>query len=235
MNQDYGGDATQLKDLVRACVICPTMQHLELCWAHLEQCDCEDGVLTKCAIPAELGVLELYLRDWDVTEIAPHGFRDATYMRWLDLSHNHLSALSPAAFRGAQNLGYLDLSHNNISAVESGGVLRKLETLALRGNRIAALSSSALSGRLRTLFLDDNGMRVVEAGAFGAIPHLEHVWMGGNVLNCSSVEALLPRGVLCIEERCGVDDLGWIGDAFCNSVEDPEYDTAQCAFDGGDC
>ena len=23
--------------------------------------------------------------------------------------------------------------------------------------------------------------------------------------------------------------------AFCNSVEDPEYDTAQCAFDGGDC
>ena len=39
----------------------------------------------------------------------------------------------------------------------------------------------------------------------------------------------------CIEERCGVDDLGWIGDAFCNSVEDPEYDTAQCAFDGGDC
>ena len=39
----------------------------------------------------------------------------------------------------------------------------------------------------------------------------------------------------CVEERCGVDDLGWIGDAFCNSVEDPEYDTAQCAFDGGDC
>ena len=155
------------------------------------------------------------------------------YVEWLDLSHNHISELSPSLFDTIDNLRYLDLSHNNISVIE-GTFPRRLRTLALRGNRIAKLSSGVFSsGHLRNLFLDDNGMREVESGAFDAVPKLEHVWMGGNVLNCSRVQ--LPDGAQCLEAACGVDYLFWVGDGNCNSQVDPEYDTAQCAWDGGDC
>ena len=66
------------------------------------------------------------------------------------------------------------------------------------------------SGHLRNLFLDDNGMREVESGAFDEIPKLEHMWMGGNVLNCSSVQ--LPDGAQCLKAECGADYLLRIGD-----------------------
>ena len=58
--------------------------------------------------------------------------------------------------------------------------------------------------------------------------------MGGNELNCSSVRGSLPSGAECIDEHCGAQWLSSIGQGFCNS-EEPEYDTAQCARDGGDC
>ena len=91
------------------------------------------------------------------------------------------------------------------------------------------------SGHLRNLFLDDNGMRAVEPGAFDAVSNLEHVWLGGNELNCSSVRGSLPSGAECIEEHCGVEVLSWVGDGVCHREFDPEYATAQCAWDGGDC
>ena len=120
----------------------------------------------------------------------------------LDLSHNRISTLSASVFDRAKNLKALDLSHNNISAIE-GTFPRRLRTVALRGNRIARLSSGVFSsGHLRNLFLDDNGMREVESGAFDAVPKLEHVWLGGNVLNCSSVQLPPP---MCIEDTCDVE------------------------------
>ena len=94
------------------------------------------------------------------------------------------------------------------------------------------------SGHLRNLFLGDNGMREVhrevESGAFDAIPKLEHVWMGGNVLNCSSVQ--LPDSADCLLADCDVNNLMWVGDDKCDDDQlTEEYDSAECAWDGGDC
>ena len=67
---------------------------------------------------------------------------------------------------------------------------------------------------------------------FDAVSNLKHVWMGGNELNCSSVT--LPAGARCIEEHCGVERgvaMVLMGDGFCRT----ELDSAECAWDGGDC
>merc|ERR1719198_2843305 len=118
--------------------------------------------------------------------------------------------------------------------MKEGMFPRTLETLVFRGNRIPALPAGVLDGRLlRNLFLDGNGLQVIEPGAVEAT--LEHVWMGGNVLNCSSARSVLPRGVKCIDEHCDAKHPIWVGGGRCHRELDPQIDTAQCAWDGGDC
>ena len=77
--------------------------------------------------------------------------------------------------------------------------------------------------------------RGIEPGAFDAVSNLEHVWLGGNELNCSSVRGSLPSGVECIEEHCEVERPDDIGDGSCDREQNPEVYTARCAWDGGDC
>ena len=78
-------------------------------------------------------------------------------------------------------------------------------------------------------------MRQLDEGAFDRLPRLENFFMGGNEVNCSSVQASLPNGVRCIEAHCGVELLFYLGDGDCDVDFDPEYGKSRCAWDGGDC
>ena len=196
-------------------------------------CECEGSVLTKCAIPDALRIGILDLGDKEIADIAPGAFRSDALLS-LDLANNHMNALSASMFESAKNLMTLDLSHNNISTIDE--IPRKLQTLALRGNRLARMRSEVLSGgHLRNLLLDDNGMRQLDEGAFDRLPRLENLFMGGNEVNCSSVQVSLPNGARCIEAHCGVELLFYLGDGDCDVDFDPEYGKSRCAWDGGDC
>ena len=92
----------------------------------------------------------------------------------------------------------------------------------------------SLCKRLQRLALDDNRMLEFEPGAFDEVKYIDHVWIGGNAVNCSAVRSLLPKA-RCLEERCKIKRLSWIGNGFCERDLKPGVDTAQCAWDGGDC
>ena len=189
---------------------------------------CVGGVLTRCDIgTSTLGVQILDLKDRRITGIESSAFRDYSTLQMLSLAGNRISQLSPSVFDGAEHLVGLDLSRNSISSCE-GVFTRSLLALGLRNNRIALLRSGALSGDgIRNLLLDDNGMREAEPGAFDAMPRLELVWLGGNVLNCSSVRLSFPSGVRCLEQRCDVAGPEYIGNGYCYGQLEQNYDTAQ--------
>ena len=173
----------------------------------------------------------------------------ASGLKDIDLRHI-MQALKPdTQLAMNRNLKVLDLSYNNLTVIE-GAFPRKLRNLALRGNLLKLIKLDTLgvykyetvegkpqppNSHIRNLFLDNNNIEWVNPQAFAALPHLENVWMGGNELNCSGVRPLLPRGAACIDERCGVEYLTYIGSHLCSSRFDPEHNTAQCAYGGGDC
>ena len=201
-----------------------------------QPCRCKGGLLTSCTIPAKLGASYLDLSDRGITGAGPHAFDASPSLGWLDLSRNRITAFSTSSLEGAINLAAVDLSGNNMSTI-AGSFPQSLRTLALRGNQIAVMPSGALSssgGRMRNLFLDDNHMRQFETGAFDAVGTVDNVWVGGNRVNCSAVRSLLPKA-RCLEERCKIKRLTWIGNGFCDRDHKPNVDTAQCAWDGGDC
>ena len=211
-------------------------------------CVCEGGALVRCEVPDELDVMTLILKDRGITdvqqgkfaaslmqlvvshneirELSPDAFVSAENVWQLSLSHNRLSSVRGSSFN--DNLEFLDLQNNNISTIE-GELPHELSTLTLRNNRIATVPPGT---KLRNLFLDDNAIRALPPGAFDGTPRLEHVWIGRNRVNCSSV----PDRIACIEEHCRVRH--WLGlleisNGYCNPQRG--YDTAQCAWDGGDC
>ena len=124
--------------------------------------------------------------------------------------------------------------------IEPGALrgLRLLSTLALRSNPLTVLTAGAfeeggLDG-LRNLFMDDcDRLREVEAGALPTTP--EHVWLPGAVLSCSQIAPRLPGGATYLDGAyCDVEELMRIGTGDCDDSKG-DYDTAECAWDGGDC
>ena len=221
-------------------------------------CDCDGSVLVSCDVPNELETVLLYLEGRGITDIAknslgktlqsfslarndistlaPEALSSAEYLGFLNLGRNRFHALNPVSFESNSELRGLDLQSNNISTIEESAWPDSLVNLALRGNRIRELPAGLLDARgLRFLFIDDNGMREVEAGAFDLLPRLEHVWFGGNELDCASASAALPASVVCMEDRCDDGEFGLmpIGDGFCS--EGQGVLTKACAWDGGDC
>jgi hypothetical protein len=110
----------------------------------------------------------------------------------------------------------------------------RLKTLVLRDTQLTALKAGALAGfgQLRNLLLDGSyDLCEVEPGAFFDTPRVANVWVGGSALNCTRLG--LPGGVTCFDEvSCDVEIITWVGDGVCDGGE---YDTAACAWDGGDC
>ena len=146
-------------------------------------------------------------------------------------------ALREGAFGGLSVLLQLQLSANNISTIKPGAFrgLRSLEVLGLQNNPLPVLRAGTFEGlrRLRLLFLDDcDRLREVESGAFADTPRLEYVWVPGTALNCSRLVPQLPGDAACVSQHCDVERPDFIGDKWCDGGE---YDTAECAWDGGDC
>ena len=78
----------------------------------------------------------------------------------------------------------------------------------------------------------------VEAGAFGE--PLEHVWVTGNAnATCEGMErdGALPSGAGCTDDGVCHSLLGTaaIGNGVCSDVIDPQGNSAECLWDGGDC
>ena len=203
-------------------------------------CECDgDGVLVSCALPVELKAIKLYIHGKGITGIEPGAFEGLEYLHELSLGENNITMLREGTFDGLTQLAWgLDLSHNRISVIEPGAFdgLRLLSTLALRSNPLTVLTAGAfeeggLDG-LRNLFMDDcDRLREVEADALPFT--LDHMWLPGATLNCSQIALRLPGGAACLDGAyCDVEMITRIGEGICQGGD---YDTAECAWDGGDC
>jgi hypothetical protein len=202
-------------------------------------CTCSDkAMLDSCAIPATLGVRFFFIPSRGIRGIAPGAFGGFSTLKSLDLSRNNISSLPAGAFHGLGRITSLDLSANAIGTLGNGTFngMPTLATLVLRDNPLAVLHVGALTGLsdLRNLFLDgSNELHMVELGAFADTPRVANVWMAGSVLNCSRLG--LPGGVTCFDDvSCDVQQVTYIGDGVCDS-DYADYETAACAWDGGDC
>jgi len=200
-------------------------------------CACsDDAVLQSCDLPATLGVMYLYLDGKSIRGIAHGAFRGLSILNRLDLSRNNVSALPVGAFDGLSRLRSLDLSANAMDTLGTGvfASVPALMTLILRDTPLAALRVGALAGlgQLRNLFLDGSDeLRMVDPGVFNDTLRVAHVWVGGSALNCTRLG--LPSDVACFDDvSCDAEHITWIGGGTCSGGE---YDTAACAWDGGDC
>ena len=205
-----------------------------------QPCVCDgDGMLVSCALPVELKVPKLYMNARGITGIEPGAFEGLKYLKELSLGDNNITMLREGTFDGLTHLAWgLDLSHNHISVIEAGAFrgLRLLSTLAFRANPLTVLTAGAfkeggLDG-LRNLFMDDcNRLHEVKAGALPGA--LEYAWLPGATLNCSQIVPRLPSGAACLDGAyCDVEMITRIGEGICQGGD---YDTAECAWDGGDC
>jgi len=202
-------------------------------------CTCSaEAVLESCTIPATLGVIHLYLDGKGISGIAPGAFSGLNLLRNLDVSHNNISTLSEGAFDGLHRLITLILSANALRTLGGGAFdgVPVLSALILRDNPLAALLAGDFAGlgELRNLFLDGSDeLRVVGPGTFADTRHLSNVWVAGSALNCTRFG--LPGGVTCFdEESCDVEMIVRVGNGICDAAISG-YDTAVCAWDGGDC
>lgn len=105
------------------------------------------------------------------------------------------------------------------------------------------LEIGGFDDRLRSLFLGDySRLREIEEGVLPGA--LQHVWRPGAALNCSHIAPRLPGAATCLDGAYyGAEHLARIGNgrrgarsaAAVNGICDEDYDTAKCAWDGGDC
>ena len=205
-------------------------------------CECDgNGTLVSCDLPAELKILFIFLDDRGIADIKPGAFKGLDYLLAFSLSSNRIATLRVGAFGGLPHLVGLDLSYNRIATIEPGAFrgLRSLSILGLRDNSLVSLTAGALDiggydDGLRNLFLDDcDRLREVEVGALPGA--LQHVWLPGAALNCSQIAPRLPGGATYLDGAyCDVEELMRIGTGDCDDSKG-DYDTAECAWDGGDC
>jgi Leucine-rich repeat (LRR) protein len=201
-------------------------------------CACSgEALLESCAIPARLGVRYLHVEGRGIRGITPGTFRGFSTLQSLHLSQNNISTLPVGALDGLGRLRSLDISANRIGTLGANvfGAVPWLTTLVLRGTLLTALRPGAFAGldQLRNLFLDGSDLlHVVEPSALADTPLLAYVWVGASALNCSRLE--VSDGITCFDDAsCDVEHIGWLGDGRCDSRGG--YDTADCAWDGGDC
>ena len=187
------------------------------------------GLLTSCTIPAKLGASyrpeRIGIRALGHTRLTvakPRVFRS--------LAQPH-TAFSTSSLGGDQPRSRGPLGQQHVH--DAGSFPQSLRTLAQREpDRGDAIRRPAAAAAACAPVSRRQPHAAVETGAFDAVGTVDNVWVGGRV-NCS-VRSLLPKA-RCLEERCKIKRLTWIGNGFCDRDHKPNVDTAQCAWDGGDC
>ena len=207
-------------------------------WGHqCRPCKCnDDGALVSCPLAFDLKVATMVLNHIEITGIAPGAFEGFEYLKSLVLSHNNIVTLHEGSFDGLPHLNSLDLSASNTSLIELGAFreLRVLRTLVLRDSSLVVVYAGALDGlrSLHALLLDDcDQLRELEVGALPDT--VQYVWLPGSALNCTRLAPQLSGGAACFDDAyCDVEWAFKVGNGYCNGGD---YDTAECAWDGGDC
>jgi Leucine-rich repeat (LRR) protein len=138
---------------------------------------------TRDSFPTSL--LELSIRNSEVTELANGTFVTLIKLNNLDVSHNNLHLIQQGTFDQLLSLRHLDLGWNELREVKGTFLmLKNLETLDISNNKLEVLSLKTFSGLQRLQWLDVSHNRVskIEPGTFLPTPSLERVVLGHNPL-----------------------------------------------------
>ena len=176
-----------------------------------------------------------------IEKLPPGLFDRIGPLTYLVMSHNRLEELPPGLFDALSRLSFLDLHSNRLLHLPSDTFngLKSATGIDVSANNIShpiGAGTFALPD-LAFVSLAHNPIQSMEAGAFDG--SLEHAWLTGSNLTCAGLARAggLPSGAGCTDEGvCGaVFAVAPIGNGVCDERADPQYNTAECLWDGGDC
>ena len=150
--------------------------------------------------------------DNHITRLPKDVFRQAHYVKWINLSRNLLTDLSKNFFKHQrESLIHLDLSHNSLTLLDKNlfANLSKLSFLDLSQNKLETLHPKAFEGlkqlkdlnlghnqitnihpvifshliNLQSLILSGNRLRSIEPNTFSNLASLSHLLLDLNQLN----------------------------------------------------
>ncbi|XP_015259541.1 PREDICTED: matrix-remodeling-associated protein 5-like [Cyprinodon variegatus] len=141
--------------------------------------------------------LELLMVHGNNIHSLPDGaFRDLASLQMLKMSYNKLKEINRRTFHGLWSLSRLHLDHNQLELIHPDAFqgLTSLRFLQLEGNHLQQLHATTFStfalrdqfyiSTLRHLHLSDNGLTSLPSQLLGTMPHLESLYLHGNLWTC---------------------------------------------------
>lgn len=136
-------------------------------------------------------LIELKLRENEISTIPVGTFRNSNNLRSLDLGSNSLVVLEKEVFKDAGKLVHLDVSNNKLKKIEKAfDGLTSLSRLDLRNNRLTSITHLTFREltQLRYLRLDDNIISHIDSRAFANLAKLMYFVIKGNPIgNLASI------------------------------------------------
>ena len=157
--------------------------------------DLTDNHITTLTIASLLpirGIVNLKLKNNQISVIEEGVFHVTDNLQVLDLSSNSLQTIHQGTFTGAQNLLHLDLSKNQLDQIDGAfASMVKLTRLDLRNNWIKRLTQFTFRdlASLRYLLLSGNQITHVDRRAFTNLLKLMYLVLKGNPIgNADNIE-----------------------------------------------
>lgn len=136
-------------------------------------------------------LIELKLRENEISTIPVGTFRNSNNLRSLDLGSNSLVVLEKEVFKDAGKIVHLDVSNNKLKKLEKAfDGLTSLSRLDLRNNRLTSITHLTFREltQLRYLRLDDNVISHIDSRAFADLAKLMYFVIKGNPIgNLTSI------------------------------------------------
>lgn len=147
------------------------------------------GITDIQALEECTALVSLTIRDNSISDLSP--LMGLSTLKTLDAANNRISDLSP--LMGLTSLQYLDLSDNYVTAVDSLGGLASLYTLKLSGNSLQGFAAFSNLRSLQVLDLRYTGIRDGNLQSLYGLSNLQDLYLEGNSLSQSAVDALQSR------------------------------------------